>query len=306
MFDWTPVRAGHGSAYDVRLQVYAVPGRPKQESTKRRLLRDADGIVFVLDSGPDKLSENRAAWTELSDHLAALGLPRDRIPLVIQLNKRDLPNAMNGDDLRGRLGMSGLPVVEAAAKGSAGVGATLLDIARRAVRTLSDPARTGGGEPLSPGEISRIESTALPEAFAASGLLVRRARNTPVGVAAEEVGAASSHRSHDSPRVGPHGVASAHGNPESHRGNAPSSSHGVSSAHGVASAVVNAKTSTPNASPPTRASPKRRAASPPFKTFLQPCRRPSRRLRRKNQGSALQIESIARLRRRTASTPRPN
>lgn len=201
MFDWTPIRAGHGSAYDVRLQVYAVPGKPKHESTKRRLLRDADGIVFILDSGPDKLAENRTAWQELSEHLTALGLSRDRVPLVIQLNKRDLSNAMNGDDLRARLGMGGYPVVEAVAKGAAGVGATLLDITRRALRTLGDASRTGGGEPLQLAEMSRMESTALPEAFGACGLLPRRVKHTPAGpVAAEEV-ALSSHRSHDSPRL---------------------------------------------------------------------------------------------------------
>jgi signal recognition particle receptor subunit beta len=201
MFDWTPLRAGHGAAYDVRLQVYAVPGKPKQESTKRRLLRDADGIVFILDSGPDKLGENRTAWQELSEHLQALGLNRDRVPLVIQLNKRDLPHAMQGDDLRARLGMGGYPIVEAVAKGAAGVGATLLDITRRAIRTLSDVSRTGGGEPLSLAEISRIESTGLPEAFSACGLLPRRVKHTPGPVAAEEFGASSSHRSHDSPRA---------------------------------------------------------------------------------------------------------
>ncbi len=200
MFDWTPIRAGHGAAYDVRLQVYAVPGKPTQDSTKRRLLRDADGIVFILDSGPDKLGENRTAWAELSEHLQALGLSRDRVPLVIQLNKRDLPHAMHGDDLRARLGMGGFPIVEAVAKGAAGVGATLLDITRRAVRTLSDVTRTGGGEPLSAPEISRIESTALPEAFGACGLLPRRVKHTPGPVAAEEFAASSSHRSHDSPR----------------------------------------------------------------------------------------------------------
>lgn len=199
MFDWTPIRAGHGASYDVRLQVYAIPGKPKQESTKRRLLRDADGIVFVLDSGPDKLAANRTAWQELSEHLQALGLSRDRVPLVIQLNKRDLPNAMQGDDLRARLGMGGYPIVEAVAKGAAGVGPTLLDITRRALRSLSDVTRTGGGEPLTAAEISRIESAALPEAFAACGLLPRRVKHTPGSAAAEEV-TASAHRSHDSPR----------------------------------------------------------------------------------------------------------
>ncbi len=201
MFDWTPIRAGHGAAYDVRLQVYAVPGKPKQDTTKRRLLRDADGIVFILDSGPDKLGENRTAWAELSEHLQALGLSRDRVPLVIQLNKRDLPNAMHGDDLRARLGMGGFPIVEAVAKGAAGVGPTLLDITRRAIRTLGDVTRTGGGEPLSAAEISRIESIALPEAFGACGLLPRRVKHTPGPVAAEEFAASSSHRSHDSPRA---------------------------------------------------------------------------------------------------------
>jgi len=194
MFDWTPVRAGHGSSFDVRLQVYTLPGRPRQESTKRRLLRDADGIVFVLDSGPDKLAENRTAWAELGEHLAALGTSREKIPLVIQLNKRDLPNAMHSDDLRARLGMTGFPIAEAVAKGSAGVGMTLLDITKRALRSLADSDHS---EALDSTEISRLDNVALPEAFAACGLLPKRGRSAPV--AAEEVQVFAVHRNHDSP-----------------------------------------------------------------------------------------------------------
>jgi signal recognition particle receptor subunit beta len=201
MLEWMPVKAGKGFGYDLRLQIFAIPGVAKNESTKKKLLRDADGIVFVLDSDPAKLGANRTAWGELSDHLSALGLARERVPLVIQLNKRDLPNAMNGDDLRARLGMGGYPVVEAVAKGTAGVGPTLLDVTRRALRTLSDP-ECSDGEPLSVVEISRLESSVLPDAFTACGLLPRRVvRTTPGPIAAEEIAVFKVDRRHDSPTV---------------------------------------------------------------------------------------------------------
>jgi signal recognition particle receptor subunit beta len=199
MFEWTPVTAGKVASYDVRIEVHAIAGKAKNESTKRKLLRDADGIVFVLDSSPAQLGENRTAWGELSDHLSSLGLARERVPLVIQLNKRDMPNAMNGDDLRARLGMGGFPVVEAVAKGGAGVGPTLLDITRRALRRMSDPAYTNG-EPMSAVEISRLDATALPDAFTACGLLPRRASRPMQGVgAAEEISVTAVSRRYDSP-----------------------------------------------------------------------------------------------------------
>jgi signal recognition particle receptor subunit beta len=80
------------SGLSFRLKVYTVPGQPMHEATRRVVLQGTDGVVFVADSAPAQIDANRAAWQGLVKHLGNLGL--ERIPVVVQYNKRDLPDAM--------------------------------------------------------------------------------------------------------------------------------------------------------------------------------------------------------------------
>src|ERR1700710_216718 len=77
------------SNFSFRIKVYTVPGQPVHEATRKVVLAGADGVVFVADSAEDKRDQNRAAWTSLKANLGALGL--ERLPIVVQYNKRDLP-----------------------------------------------------------------------------------------------------------------------------------------------------------------------------------------------------------------------
>jgi signal recognition particle receptor subunit beta len=88
-FDLLPLffRAG---AVSIRLKVYTVPGQPMHEWTRRIVLQRADGVVFVADSTPGAAPGNREAWDGLVRHLGALRL--DHVPVVVQYNKRDLPD----------------------------------------------------------------------------------------------------------------------------------------------------------------------------------------------------------------------
>lgn len=88
-FDLLPMFFRTGSV-SIRLKVYTVPGQPMHEWTRRIVLQRADGIVFVADSSRAQLAANHEAWDGLTRHLAALRL--EHVPVVVQYNKRDLPD----------------------------------------------------------------------------------------------------------------------------------------------------------------------------------------------------------------------
>lgn len=90
-FDLLPIFF-RASGFSFRIKVYTVPGQPIHEATRRVVLSQADGIVFVADSRPDRLAGNREAWDGLTRNLATLGL--ERIPCLVQYNKRDVPGAV--------------------------------------------------------------------------------------------------------------------------------------------------------------------------------------------------------------------
>ncbi len=98
-FDLLPLDLGHISGYSVKLQLFTVPGQVQYGSTRRAVLSGVDAIVLVVDSADDRLSENRLALRELAEHLDSHDLNIRQIPLVLQYNKRDLPNVLPVDTL---------------------------------------------------------------------------------------------------------------------------------------------------------------------------------------------------------------
>ncbi|MEZ4368653.1 MAG: GTPase domain-containing protein [Kofleriaceae bacterium] len=91
-FDLLPIFF-RASGFSFRIKVYTVPGQPIHDATRRVVLQGADGIVFVADSAPSQAAANREAWDGLVHHIAALELRR--APLIIQYNKRDLPDRVD-------------------------------------------------------------------------------------------------------------------------------------------------------------------------------------------------------------------
>ena len=89
-FDYLPIEIGKIKGYDIRMQLYTVPGQVKYESTRRLVLRGVDGIVFVADSLAVRRKENVLSLKSLADNLASYKKSILEIPLVLQYNKRDL------------------------------------------------------------------------------------------------------------------------------------------------------------------------------------------------------------------------
>jgi signal recognition particle receptor subunit beta len=124
-FDFLQLELGKIAGLTPKIQLYTVPGQVYYEASRRIVLRGVDGIVFVVDSNLERLNENIESWENLKSNLAALQIPMPALPIVIQCNKRDLPNAMPLEYIRSALQVNGLPSYEAIATQGTGVLNTL-------------------------------------------------------------------------------------------------------------------------------------------------------------------------------------
>ena len=124
-FDLLPLELGKVHGFQIRFQLYTVPGQVLYQQTRISVLKGTDCVVFVADSARDKLEENRESWNELSEQLGRMGKNVRDFPIVIQWNKRDLPDALPIPMLEQYLNPYRLPSFEAVAVSGKGVIETL-------------------------------------------------------------------------------------------------------------------------------------------------------------------------------------
>jgi signal recognition particle receptor subunit beta len=93
-FDFLPVDLGTVRGFKTRFHLYTVPGQVYYNASRKLILKNVDGIVFVSDSQAERLEANQESMQNLYDNLGEYGYDLTRMPFVIQYNKRDLPNAM--------------------------------------------------------------------------------------------------------------------------------------------------------------------------------------------------------------------
>lgn len=129
-FDFLPVDLGEVKGYQTRFHLYTVPGQVFYNSTRKMVLKGADGIVFVADSQREMLEANRESLANLRENLAEQGKNIDDIAMVIQYNKRDLPTAMPIEELDHALNPRRLPTFSASAHDGSGVLPTLSSVAK--------------------------------------------------------------------------------------------------------------------------------------------------------------------------------
>lgn len=151
-FDLLPIffRAANLS---LRVKVYTVPGQPLHAATRRVVLQGADGVAFVADSAADKADANEAAFGDLRANLARVGLSADDTPVVLQFNKRDLPDAIADDEVDRVAARWALPVVRASAVRGEGVVDTLLALVGRTWDALDAEADLSRRFGLSTGDL---------------------------------------------------------------------------------------------------------------------------------------------------------
>lgn len=102
-FDLLPIDVGSIAGFNTRIQLYTVPGQVFYNTTRKLVLKGVDGVVFVADSQKPMLQANRDSFKNLEENLQEMGLTVEEIPLVLQYNKRDLPDICTVDELNAAL-----------------------------------------------------------------------------------------------------------------------------------------------------------------------------------------------------------
>ncbi len=139
-FDFLPIDFGQIRGFRTRFHLYTVPGQVFYDSSRKLILKGVDGVVFVADSQEERLDANLESVSNLADNLKEQGFDIGKIPYVLQLNKRDLPNVMSCEDLKQQLLIKGEPVIEAVATQGVGVLNTLKAVARQVLVELRKSA----------------------------------------------------------------------------------------------------------------------------------------------------------------------
>jgi signal recognition particle receptor subunit beta len=135
-FDFLPLDLGSVRGFKTRIHLYTVPGQVFYDASRKLILRGVDGIVFVADSQEQRMDANVEALDNLMSNLKEHGYDFNKIPYVLQLNKRDLPNILSPDDLNKELRKKNEAVVEAVAFQGAGVFETLKEFAKQVLNEL--------------------------------------------------------------------------------------------------------------------------------------------------------------------------
>lgn len=142
-FDFLPIELGTIRGMKTRIQLYTVPGQVFYDATRKLVLRGADAVVFVADSQAPALESNKESFQNLISNLKDQGTDLDKIPHVIQWNKRDTPNALPVETLNREINLFGAPTFEACAMRGEGVKETLTGVAKLVLKSLAE--RYGGG-----------------------------------------------------------------------------------------------------------------------------------------------------------------
>lgn len=123
-FDLLPFFLVAPSGLRIKVKVFTVPGQVRHDATRKAVLQRADGVAFIADSQLAEVRNNANSFANLESNLAFVGLNIERLPLVVQFNKRDLPETLSEADIRQSWEATGIPIFMASALHGDGVVAT--------------------------------------------------------------------------------------------------------------------------------------------------------------------------------------
>jgi signal recognition particle receptor subunit beta len=148
-FDFLPLDLGKIRGMRTKLQLYTVPGQVYYNSTRQLVLKGADGIVFVADSQDFALDANLESLQNLEDNLKRQGVRIREIPVVMQYNKRDLPNTMPVAEMDAEINktLHG-PSFQSVATTGIGVEETLKGVTQLVLSHLIKKYNLEGSEPI--------------------------------------------------------------------------------------------------------------------------------------------------------------
>lgn len=189
-FDFLPINLGAIQGFATKFQLYTVPGQVYYNATRKLVLRGVDGVVFVADSQRAKQDENLESLKNLYDNLQEYGYDADELPLVIQFNKRDLPDVLTVAELQASLNPKNRPYFEASAVNGTGV----FDTLKMIIKLVLDKARkrselssgSGGSATVQAATVSQAPARATESPTASA---VRTPEPQPRPVAPRKEGA---------------------------------------------------------------------------------------------------------------------
>jgi signal recognition particle receptor subunit beta len=141
-FDFLPIELESVRGFRTHFHLYTVPGQVYYGATRRAVLTGADGIIFVADSQRDRLEDNLISIKDLEENLHYYGRKIETVPLIIQYNKRDLPNVMSLEELNSKINRLNVPHFESVAILGKGVFETLTMMCRMVLKTIEDGTET--------------------------------------------------------------------------------------------------------------------------------------------------------------------
>jgi signal recognition particle receptor subunit beta len=140
-FDFLPLSLGEIRGFKTRFHLYTVPGQVFYDASRKLILKGVDGVVFVADSQIERMEANQESLENLRDNLKEQSYDIEKIPLVMQYNKRDLPNAAPVEDLSRILNTRKRPEYLATATNGFGVFDTLKEVAKLVLQELKRGTR---------------------------------------------------------------------------------------------------------------------------------------------------------------------
>ncbi len=135
-FDFLPLSLGEIRGFKTRFHLYTVPGQVFYDASRKLILKGVDGVVFVADSQIERMEANLESVENLRTNLAEQGYDLDRVPYVVQYNKRDLPNVATVEELRRLINPRSVPEFQAIAPTGQGVFDTLKAVAKLVLTEL--------------------------------------------------------------------------------------------------------------------------------------------------------------------------
>jgi len=136
-FDFLPIEVGKIKDFSIRFQLYTVPGQVRYNATRKLVLKGADAVVFVADSQKDMKEANIESFENMRENLVANDLDPDDIPIILQFNKRDLPNLMSVEELNSILNKKNHIHFESIATKGEGVHETFQAITKQVLKHIS-------------------------------------------------------------------------------------------------------------------------------------------------------------------------
>jgi len=139
-FDFLPLNVGDIRGFKTRFHLYTVPGQVVYDASRKLILKGLDGVIFVADSQVERMDENLEALRNLEKNLEQQGYDIREVPLIMQYNKRDLPNVASLAELRSALNPYNAPEIESCASEGRGVFESLKTVSKSIINVLKGGA----------------------------------------------------------------------------------------------------------------------------------------------------------------------